>query len=50
MTVIAHKYAKTLQVNLQKGAIGHFLRKIPQIFLTGDIPDGRIQQIAERIK
>ena len=50
MTVIAHKYAKTLQVNLQKGAIGHFPLKIHQIFLTGDIPDRRIKQLAERIK
>lgn len=49
MTVIAHKYAKTLQANLQKGAIGHITRKIHQIFLTGDIPDRLVQQIAERI-
>lgn len=47
MTVIAHTYAKILQVNLQKGAIVQIPRKIHQIFLTGDIPDRLIQQIAE---
>ncbi len=47
MTVIAHTYAKILQVNLRKGAIVQIPRKIHQIFLTGDIPDRLIQQIAE---